>query len=198
MSVASPSSSGATLSVPHPASAPGKARLYVGGLLLAFWLGWAAMALAHLQPSPWHAADAHDAERSLAGLLDRLPQGSAQAPLAIRLAPAGCACSPGNDDDPAWQALAAATRTAGGQAITVAAGTEAGAYEVMILAAGHRLVYAGPLVPDPALCGNGPPTTRLRQWLPQLLTRTGTPLVATAACACAPSQRPPSIRMPPP
>lgn len=150
------------------------------------------MALAHLQPSSWQAGDPADAERSLARLLDRLPAGSGQAPLAIRLAP-GCACSPGGDGDPAWRTLAAGMQAADGQAIVTE--VEGGMHEVLILATGHRLVYAGPLVPNPALCGNGPPATRLRQWLPQLLARTGTALVG-ASCACASPRRPSSLRLP--
>ncbi|WP_282276575.1 hypothetical protein [Stenotrophomonas sp. PS02297] len=180
------------MSAPRSAPTPGKARLLTGGLLLAFWLGWAAMALAHLQPPSWRAGDLADAERSLAHLLGRLPAGSEQAPLAIRLAP-GCACSPEGDGDPAWRTLATAMQAADGQAI--ATEVEDGTHEVMILATGHRLVYAGPLVPDPALCGNGPPATRLRQWLPQLLARTGTALVG-ASCACTSPRRPSSPRLP--
>jgi hypothetical protein len=183
------------LSTPRPVTHPGQTRLLAGGLLLAFWLGWAAIALAHLQPAPAYTGDPQDAERALAGLRDRLPEASGQAPLVIRLA-AGCACDPDGDREPAWQALAAGTRTTGGQAITVAAGADAGAYEVLILAAGHRLVYAGPLVPDPALCGGGAAATRLRQWLPQLLAHAGTPLVATAACSCPTSHSRSTGRLP--
>lgn len=182
------------MSTPRPVTHPGQTRLLAGGLLLAFWLGWAAIALAHLQPAPVYTGDPRDVERTLAGLRDRLPEASGQAPLVIRLAP-GCACDPGDDNEPAWQALAAGMRTTGGHAITVAAGADAGAYEVLILAAGHRLVYAGPLVPDPALCG-GAPATRLRQWLPQLLARPETPLVATAACSCPTSHSRSTGRLP--
>lgn len=152
-------------------------RILVGGLLLAFWLGWVAVALAHLQPS-WRGGDPRQAERTLETVLTRLPADAGDGPLAIRLR-TGCTCGDGGDR--AWQTLAAGLQDDGGRAIAL---DHAGAFEVLILAAGRRPVYAGPLVPDPALCGGGDAGTRLRRWLPQLLEHTGTPLVSASACSC--------------
>lgn len=153
------------------------ARILAGGLLLAFWLGWVAVALAHLQPS-WRSGDPRQAERALEAILARLPADAGSGPLAIRLQ-TGCACDDGSDR--AWQALAAGLHDGGGRAIAL---DHAGAFEVLILAADRRPVYAGPLVPDPALCGGGDAGSRLRRWLPQLLEHAGTPLVSTTACSC--------------
>lgn len=157
---------------------PMHARLLTGSLLLALWLGWVVAALANMQPS-WRG-DPLAARQTLEPVLARLPAAAGDGPLAVRLHP-GCACEAGAAND-AWQALAAGLHDGGGRAISVDAGP--GAFEVVILAAGRRLVYAGPLVPDPARCGGGHAATRLRQWLPQLLQHAGTPLVAATACSC--------------
>jgi len=173
--------------------APSTNHLFVGGALLAFWLGWAAVALAYLQPSPLRPGDADDIAPLLADVLARLPAASGNGPLAVRLQPA-CAC----DDraEPAWQALTLELRTHGGSSLTLQDVADTGTHEVLILAAGYRPVYAGPLVPDPALCGGGTAETRLRQWLPQLLARPATPLIANAACSCPPSDSRSTGRLP--
>ena len=152
----------------RPRPAP-RHRLVIGTTLLAFWLGWVCMAMAGLQPD-WQGEPAA-AGRALASALAQLPGDAGQGPLAIRLHADGAG-------DDAWQALAAGIDGQAGRALVLDLGTEAAGFEVLVLAAGLRPVYAGPLVPDPALCGgHRAPATRLSQWLPQLLARTGSPLL---------------------
>lgn len=147
-------------------------RLLAGAALLAFWLGWVAVALTRPQ-SGWQADPVASADM-LDAVLARLPADHGPGPLAVRLGGR-------SQDDAAWQALAAGIGEHGGQALALDAGVRAAGFEVLILAPGHHPVYAGPLVPDPALCGQRAPEARLRQWLPQLLVRTGVPLLLDPA-----------------
>ena len=157
----------------------------IGGLLLAFWMGWTFLALGRLQAAGWEPGDPREAELLLAQLQSRLPADAAGEPLAIRLDSA-CPCH--TDTDPAWQSVASGMRASGGRSLRMEVSHNPG-FEVLILNAGQRLVYAGPLQPDPAICGAGPPALRLQRWLPQLLNRTDTALVTTSDCNCARSPR---------
>lgn len=154
--------------------------------MLAFWLGWAAVALAYLQPVPLRPGDVGDIAPLLADVLERLPTTSSNGPLAVRLQSA-CTCA--GAAETAWQALAAELPGHGGTSLTLEGVAGIDTPEVLILATGHRPVYAGPLVPAAALCGGGAAGTRLQRWLPELLARRGAPLVANAPCPCPPHSR---------
>jgi len=76
--------------IPDPAC---PSRL-AGGLLLAFWLGWTALALGYLRPSRRQPGDPRQAELLLADTLARLPAADGPGPLAIRLDAAATANPP--------------------------------------------------------------------------------------------------------
>lgn len=143
-------------------------RLLLGTALLAFWLGWVGIALMPARTA-WQG-DPNAGEALLRTVVDRLPVDPARGPLAVRL-------RTGVADDKAWQAVAAGITELGGHAVELDIAHQAG-FEVLILAPGGRAVYAGPLMPGTEMCGDPRmAVTRLRQWLPHLLMRTGAPLL---------------------
>lgn len=156
------------------------ARSTVGSCLLALWCGWMLAAFAAIAPAPPVIAELPEAAQ--AQLHARLPDAAIGRPVAIRLA-GSCTC-PG--DDASWDTLVHAMDGIDGTALRLAQPLPAlPGQGVAVLGADGRVRYAGPLQPDPALCGAGPASTRLARWLPALLADGQTPyVVQAAACAC--------------
>lgn len=156
---------------PRPALRPG---VITGLILLACWLGWTTASVAALGHRP--AGD----EAALTTLVDGLrAQGQLPAigaPLAIRLNPPDCACE---QNEQAWQQLSAALQSQGAHAIAL---NTSAAYELLVLAADGRPLYAGPLQPSALACGRS--DAALTRWLPVVLAEHGPPLILPPRCSC--------------
>ena len=152
-------------------------RKLAGICLLASWAGWMVATPAAMRPAVPTVASL-PTKATLTTLHDQLPPGTdTSAPLAIRL-PGACAC-PG--DDARWNQLSQAMAQQHGTsvALDVPVAQLAG-HDVVILDAEGELRYAGPLQPDPSLCGGA---GSLARWLPALLADSS-PLALARPCSC--------------
>lgn len=156
-------------------------RRHAGAGLLLVWGAWLVAAFAAIGPRPPATGAAPDAA-ALAGLRAHFPDASQGQPLAVRLT-AACTCT---GDELGWQLLAGAVAGHRGLSAQIHSDDPALAgYEVLILGGDGGLRYAGPLRPEPTLCGGGAGSGRLARWLPALLASSHPlRLEAMPACAC--------------
>ena len=154
-------------------------RRLAGRALLALWAGW--MLAVFTTMSPPMRAGAPVPDEALAALHAALPpELEATGPLAVRL-PGPCTC---RGDEVGWSRLADTMTAHHGTSLTLDSPPPALANAaVVILGADGQLRYAGPLQPDPTLCGVDRGPGRLARWLPSLLAASTPLLLPAPGCA---------------
>ena len=150
-------------------------------MLLGLWLGFMATAFASLYAAPRPTDDpaAIVAWLRTSGALGERATGR---PLAFRMPASTCACRDDDDDDE-WSLARAALAEAATGVVDLQTGELRSdlPYELVVLDAGARLVYAGPLRLK-GLCGGS--DIGVARMLPGLLARSDTPFISASDCRC--------------
>lgn len=146
----------------------------IGLLLLALWLGWVSAGFAALGRRP--PTDQAALAQLQAQLQQAHPQGAEAQARAVLLN--HCRCQQ-QANEPAWQRLQAAMQQGKGQALR---SDLPAPFEVLLLDAAGTAVYAGPLQPTLAACGQL--SAEVANWLPALLDGSQPPLFLPSPCPC--------------
>ncbi|WP_269789612.1 hypothetical protein [Stenotrophomonas sp. Iso1] len=150
-----------------------------GLILLACWLGWITTCFASLGQRPMGDETAVLALRDALDARNQLPSRNG-APIAIRLRSAGCDC---DSSTRSWQSTAQAMRANGGRIAELSLGaSDSTDYELLVLAADGRPLYAGPLAPQRMACAQS--SNALANELPELLSERSPPLFLSPRCSC--------------
>lgn len=149
-----------------------------GLILLACWLGWITASFAALGQRPMGDEAAVMALRDALAARNQLPGDSA--PVAIRLRNDGCDCA---DTALAWQRMVEAMRAKSVRIVELSLSAfESADYELLLLSADGRPLYAGPLAPPSLSCGLR--SNVLADGLPELLSEQSPPLFLSPRCSC--------------
>jgi hypothetical protein len=144
-------------------------------MLLALWLGWICAGFSASGKRPvLEAVQLAEVRQALHQAYPALPD----APVAILLP--RCACGDTTASVP-WQQLEQAMQLHGGRALALPSIRHV-PFELMLLDRRGQLVYAGPLQPSLALCGQL--QANPGQWLPGLLDASQPPLYLPPSCPC--------------
>lgn len=149
----------------------------VGLLLLALWLGWVCAGFRAFGRRP--DIDAAGLNQLKEHLQLNHP-GLLQQQQAVAVLLSTCSC-PSTEQEQAWRQLQAAMQQHGGRAVQLNSPAP-GDVQLLLLNRHGEAIYAGPLQPSLAVCGQR--QADLRDWLPGLLAGNQPPLHLPSSCTC--------------